>query len=229
MRILKLKKMKKLNFFVAASAVAMMVVSCGSPETVEATDAVAVEAVESSAVYALAPNQQIEWEGHKPFVENYGHYGTININNGSIAVEGDAIVGGSFEIDMNSIHAIDMEGNEKYDNFIGHLKSDDFFAVANFPTSSFEITSVTASANDELGTTHRISGNLTMRDQTKNITFDAIVTMTDDMVSITAPGFQIDRKNWNVMFGSTGIAGLAKDKLIADNIGLKFAISGKKA
>jgi polyisoprenoid-binding protein YceI len=222
--------MKKVQFFLTAGVAAFLMASCGGPDTVEASDAVEVQEVEeTAAVYTLAAGQVLDWEGHKPFVENYGHYGTINIASGSIAVEGDNIVGGNFEIDMSTIHAIDMEGKEKYNDLIGHLKSDDFFAVDAYPVSTFEITNVAAQANDELGTTHRISGNLTMRDQTKNISFDANVAMTDDMVTLSAPGFKIDRKNWNVMFGSTGIAGLAKDKLIADDIGLKFSISGKKS
>lgn len=221
--------MKKANLFLLSGAFALAFTACNNAGTVEATDAVEVEAVTEAATFAVAEGAQINWIGHKPFVENYGHNGTINITAGSLAVAGDAVVGGEFVIDMQTIHAIDMVGNENYDKLVGHLLSDDFFAAAQYPTAKFEITAIEAVANEELGTSHKVSGNLTMRDVTKNITFDANVTMTENSVAIAAPGFKIDRKNWNVMFGSTGITGLAKDKLIADDIELSFEINAAKS
>ncbi|MCH8554557.1 MAG: YceI family protein [Schleiferiaceae bacterium] len=213
-----------------AGSIAFAMTACNSGETVEATDAVDVQEVSAEAVtYSFGSDQALTWEGHKPFVENYGHYGTIKIAEGSLMVKEGAIEGGSFVIDMNTIIAEDMIGNENYDKLVGHLNSDDFFAVEQFPTSKFEITNVVAETDEEKGTTHKISGNLTLRDQTKNITFGANVMMTENSVTLSAPGFKIDRKNWNVMFGSTGIEGLAKDKLIADDIALKFEISATKS
>jgi polyisoprenoid-binding protein YceI len=110
---------------------------------------------------------------------------------------------------------------------VGHLKSEDFFHAEAHPTASFAITGVRAEANEEKGTTHVISGNLTMRGVEKNISFPATVTITDAGVTIDAPEFAIDRKNWNVMFGSTGIVGLAKEKLIDDSILLTLNVQAK--
>jgi len=228
MKPLKLLKMKKTSLFLLTGAFALAFTACNNnAETVEATEAVEVQEV-VAAPYTVASGAQINWVGNKPFVENYGHNGTIDITSGTMMVDNGNLAGGEFTIDMNTIIAADMVGNENYDKLVGHLKSDDFFAVEQYPTAKFEITAVTAEANAELGTSHKISGNLTMRDVTKNITFDANVTTTDNSVSIAAPAFKIDRKNWNVMFGSTGIAGLAKDKLIADDIQLSFEISATK-
>jgi polyisoprenoid-binding protein YceI len=122
---------------------------------------------------------------------------------------------------MNTMVAEDFKENKKYADLMGHLASPDFFDVANYPTAEFVITGVEAAANDEKGTTHKINGNLTMRGTTKNISFDAKVVVSDQGVSFSAPEFGIDRKNWNVMFSSTGaenFASLTKDQLIDDTI-----------
>ncbi len=58
-----------------------------------------------------------------------------------------------------------------------HLKSDDFFNAEQFPTISFKSTSFEKTGTD----TYKIAGNLTIRDVTKPVVFDAklLGTMTD--------------------------------------------------
>jgi polyisoprenoid-binding protein YceI len=143
------------------------------------------------------------------------------ISDGSFDVKEGNLVGGSFTIDMGTIVAEDFLGNEKYDDLIGHLNSPDFFDVATYPTAKFEITGVKENASEEGGTSHLVMGNLTMRDQTNNITFPANVKVSDTGVELSAPEFGIDRTKWDVMFHSTGDAGFAeltKDQLIDDTI-----------
>jgi polyisoprenoid-binding protein YceI len=56
----------------------------------------------------------------------------------------------------------------------GHLKSDDFFNAEKFPEISFKSTSF-----EKLGDTkYKITGDLTIRDVTKNVTFDATLNGT---------------------------------------------------
>lgn len=52
--------------------------------------------------------------------------------------------------------------------FANHLKSKDFFDAATYPTARFVSTSVVASGNNA-----KITGNLTIKDQTKPVTIDA--------------------------------------------------------
>lgn len=52
--------------------------------------------------------------------------------------------------------------------FAGHLKSKDFFDAATYPTARFVSTGVVARGN-----TAKITGNLTIKDQTKPVTIDA--------------------------------------------------------
>jgi len=97
----------------------------------------------------------------------------------------------------------------------GHLKSPDFFDVANFPEATFEITSVTAGA--EAGTA-TISGNLTMRGVTKNITFPATVTEATETSVKASADFNVLREDWGLVY-----KGMADD-LISKEFNLKVEL-----
>jgi polyisoprenoid-binding protein YceI len=220
-------------FTASILALAATVSSCGgnSGEAIEATDAVEVEDVAASATYTVENGSTLHWEGFKTYASGK-HDGLISITEGQLMTEGSEIIGGMFTIDMNSIALNDMQPeNEYYGKLVGHLKSDDFFNAEMFPTSKFEISSVEASA-DEMGNTHLVSGNLTIRDISKNITFPAKVMMHDDMVHLSAPSFTIDRTQWNVMYDSENTLGEltdgVKEKLIDHNIKLDFDLKATK-
>jgi polyisoprenoid-binding protein YceI len=59
-------------------------------------------------------------------------------------------------------------GNSRRDR---HLKADDFFNAAQFPEIKFQSTSFERSADNS----YKINGNLTIRDSTKSVTFDAVL------------------------------------------------------
>jgi polyisoprenoid-binding protein YceI len=67
----------------------------------------------------------------------------------------------SFTADINSIHT----GNEQRDN---HLKSADFFDAANHPKLIFTSTAVEKDGND-----YKITGDLTIRETTKQVVLNA--------------------------------------------------------
>ena len=82
---------------------------------------------------------KIEWEGEKL---TGSHEGTIMFKEGYLDMDGDKITGGEFIVDMTSIVATDLEGEGKQ-KLEGHLKSDDFFGVANHPTAKLTIKNAT--------------------------------------------------------------------------------------
>lgn len=221
-------KMKKSLLFLSAAA---FLAACGSsaPEqTVETTDAQAVQEVaEAATVPAMAEASTINWVGFKTY-DDGRHNGTVAIKNGEFQIKGEELVGGSFTIDMNSIACMDLTDAEYNGKLVGHLKSDDFFGVETNPEAKFEIVSVAANDTADTTTTasHTVTGNLTLRGVTKAITVPANIKVSNGHVQVTTPEFAIDRKQWNVMYGSTGIEGLAKDKLIDDNILLSLDING---
>jgi len=94
--------MKKL---LSLSAAALLAVACGQG-TLDATDA--QDAAQGGQTLTVdGATSGIEWYGHKPFVENYGHGGTLAITEGTVGVENGALVSGSFTLDMNSIVCTD--------------------------------------------------------------------------------------------------------------------------
>ena len=81
---------------------------------------------------------KITWKGYKVTGE---HYGSVSLKNGDLKYEDGKLVGGSFVIDMPTIKVEDLQG-EYAGKLEGHLKSDDFFGVKNYPTAKFVITQV---------------------------------------------------------------------------------------
>jgi polyisoprenoid-binding protein YceI len=214
-------KMKKISLI----ALITLISAACSQETVETTEAQEV-AVGGQSWTVDVVNSQIEWYGHKPFVENYGHQGTLAVIEGNIGVADGKVVSGRFILDMNSIECSDTElPQEKKDYLVGHLKGEDFFDVGLHPTASFEITSIDQPKSGSGQAS--IAGNLTLKGITKNIVFDAHVEVTDSKVVLSAPSFKIDRKEWGITYKSSGITSLAKDELIADDLGISFEVQAK--
>lgn len=208
-------------------SILLLAVSCSnSPKNkIEGTDSQAIADGSGQQLTVDTQASSIHWVGTKP---GGSHHGTIAIKEGNLAINGTEVASGSFTIDMNAIVDEDLTDKKMNDMLVTHLKSADFFDVAKYPTSSFTITKVEAvSGNDSI--THRISGNLKMKDAEKNITFDAKITKEGDAYKAVTVPFTIDRTQWNVQYGSKSIFADLKDKFIDDNIELQITIIAKAA
>ncbi|MCF7561810.1 YceI family protein [Sabulilitoribacter multivorans] len=206
------------------SALTLFIVSC-KDKAKEATtvEAEAVTEVTPETVYtADAGASTIEWQGFKP---TGSHNGTISLESGTLNTTDGKISGGLFTIDMASIVDLDIpadkEGNAK---LVGHLKSPDFFDVEKYPTAKFEITGI----NETEGKT-MLSGNLTLKDATNNITFPVSVSQENDSITLASETFTIDRSKWNVKFGSKSFFDDLGDKFINDDIELKIKVKAAKS
>lgn len=218
--------MKKsiLSLFVLAT---ISFVGCKNDKNEAADAAEVATASEEAVTYTVdAATSMVEWVGSKPAGK---HNGTISVSGGEVMVKGNAIEGGNFTIDMNSITVLDLVAGEGKEDLEGHLKGatkeneDHFFNVAKFPTSTFEITSVTGDA-----TTATISGNLTMKGITKNVTFPAMVSVDDATVTIKSEGFKINRTEWQVNYASKSVFDDLKDKFVDDEIELVVTVKATK-
>lgn len=156
-------------------------------------------------------NSTIHWSGYKP---TGSHTGTVELQAGTISLDGNKITGGNFTVDMHSIK--DSDGSEKLEK---HLKSKDFFEVVVFPTATFELTH-TANKN---GKTY-ITGNLTVKNNTKQITFPASISVTDSSITLTSEVFKINRADFNVRYKSKSFFNNLKEKFINDEFDLKVKI-----
>ncbi|GAA3934132.1 YceI family protein [Chitinophaga oryziterrae] len=138
-------------------------------------------------------------------------FGDIKVADGSLNIENGALTGGSFEMNMNTLitdPASVTEKDKKSTELDSHLKSPDFFDVAKHPTAKFVITGVapydsTKGKSLLPGATHLISGNLTLKDSTLNITFPAQITVSQNDVTANAK-FVIDRTAWGINYKTEG-------------------------
>lgn len=99
----------------------------------------------------------------------------------------------SFEADVNSISTNNADRD-------AHLKSDDFFSAEKFPTLSFKSTSFKKNSGSE----YTLTGDLTIRDVTKSVSFPVEYggTATDPYGQVKA-GFEIAGKFNRSEFGLT--------------------------
>ena len=165
-------------------------------------------------------SSNIVWTGYKVTGK---HTGTVKVKNGDLQFADGKLTGGSFDIDMNSITCTDQEG-EWAAKLVGHLKSDDFFGVAKFPTSKFVITRVIP--QDSKGN-YKVIGNLTIKETTKEIKFFANLTESNGQVTATGK-ITIDRSEFNVRYGSGSFFDGLGDKTIYDEFDLNVSLVAKK-
>lgn len=224
-----MKNLIKITFLMLTVS---MFVAC---KNTKGEDAKVSEKVETSSkaegkTYTVATDvSKVMWEGSKP---TSSHNGTVNISEGTVIVNGDAVVGGSFTLDMNSIANLDIEDEGKRAYLESHLKgmgddnADDFFNVKKYPTAKYEITKVTKKEGDPNGNA-LVYGNLTMRDVTKSVGFVANIDITNGMVRVNTSQFKIDRTQWGIKYGSPSFFEGLADKAINNDIGLKVTLVAK--
>ncbi len=159
----------------------------------------------------------IKWSGEYAFYYG-GHDGIIKFKEGYLIKTDDVITGGEFIIDMNTIQSQDMDEEEARKDLDKHLKNEDFFDVEKYPTAKLVITSV--SYHDALRM--KINANLTIKDVTLPITFEARAIYERKQLKTR---FKIDRTLWGINYKSKEIAGKLKDGLISDAIGFEVLLS----
>lgn len=237
--------MKRIFLFANAILVAgslSFLSSCNNaPKSQEAevVDTVAIVPEETQATQELVIDTSasaITWIGSKPGGQ---HNGTLGLSADSkLMVENGTLTGGTIMLDMTDITVLDLQDKpDKNADLVTHLKSDEFFAVETYPTSTFTITSVEAvdastievveGEHSTENPTHKITGNLKMMDVEKAISFYANVTMPEGEVKASAK-FNIDRTEFNVSHMAEGVDAV-KDKFINNTVNVGFDITAKAA
>ena len=157
----------------------------------------------------------VAWNGYKVTGK---HNGLVNLKSGNLQFEGGKLTGGSFEIDMNSISCLDMTG-EYANKLVNHLKSDDFFGVANYPLVTFTTTRVVHQGQD----LYKIEGNLTIKKITKSIRFNTKLKERAGRKELNAQ-IKLDRADFNVKFGSGSFFDNLGDKTIYDEFDINVTL-----
>ena len=122
----------------------------------------------------------------------------------------------NFSIDVNSI-------NTENENRDKHLKGDDFFNAEKFPTMKFESTSLQPLGNNK----YKLTGNLTIRDVTKPVSFDVTYGGTITSKGKTKAGFKatttINRFDYNLKWNAaTETGGMVVGKDVEVSVKLEL-------
>ena len=176
-------------------------------------------------VYKISTKSStIEWVGRKVIGE---HKGNIKVIPGELSIKNGIIEGGTINFDMTSITCNDMQG-EYADKLVSHLKSDDFFSVEKFKTATFKIKNIKPIEGAEEGKfNYTITGDLTIKGITNEISFPAIVASKEDNI-VTIGEVNVDRTKWDIKYGSASFVENIGDKAIHNDFTIKFKVGAKK-
>jgi polyisoprenoid-binding protein YceI len=163
----------------------------------------------------VSAQSTIEWIGRKV---TGAHNGTIPVKNGSLTLTDNKLSGGKFIIDTTAINIIDVTDPATNAQFAGHLASDDFFSSEKFPEATFEITTVNG---------NQVEGNLTIKDITHTISFNADVNVNEDTVNASGK-IVVDRTKYNMKFRSGNFFKDLGDTLIYNDFDLNVTITATK-
>jgi len=218
-------KKQVLSLF-AIATLSILAFSCKGEKKNEttATEAKTEKVETDSAVkYKADPaTTVITWKGSKAV--GGSHDGTMRISSGSLATKDGKLESGSFIIDIKSLEVKDIpfedQGNA---DLKSHLLNEDFFDAGKHPNAAFSITNIA----DKDGKT-MVEGNLTIKGQKKNISFPATVDVSGNDITLTSEPFTIDRTDFGIIYGSSSIVGLAKDRIISNDIELSVTVKGTK-
>jgi len=176
--------------------------------------------IEGQEIYKISlENSTIEWIGKKV---SGAHSGYINIKSAFFIFEEEKLVGGEFNIDMNSIKCTDIENPRYAAKLEEHLKDPDFFNSSKYPTSNFKITNIIFD-----GTSYIISGNITIKEISQEITFPAKFENDGDLFHANAT-LKIDRTKHDIKYGSGSFFDDLGDRMIYDEFTLKIHLEASK-
>jgi polyisoprenoid-binding protein YceI len=231
--------MKKMYLFSAAVVVTAMISCTSAPDSDKAITGEAEEVTASTEgdSWKIDPSAStVKWVGTK--VSSH-HVGSIGIANGNLNVKDGAITGGKIVMNMKTLDVTGPKGSNPKGNekLKGHLHSADFFDTEKYPEATFEITAITPNSaavtdvddprQEEINEykvsnpTHTVSGNLTLKDVTKNVEFPAKISMTDGTIDAIAK-FNIDRSLWNITYPGQ------PDDLIRNEVHIGLSIKATK-
>lgn len=221
----------KLLFTTAAFAASSMVLfSCG--ESAPSGDSATVQE-EQQAASSQGASYSVDTAASRVRFVGHGvgknHPGVFKLSSGAVVVDNNLPTGGDFVINIQSME-LEEKGGVFDEKLRPHMMSADFFEAEKFGTAKFEITGVQpyeANGTDTSvieGANFRVSGNFTLKDVTKNITFPARIDISENSLSAKA-NFDIDRTQWQMSYGNDKSLG---DKFINEKVNIELNLQAKK-
>jgi len=163
----------------------------------------------------------VNWTGKKVLGL---HTGSINIANGFIEMTDNRIGRGEVNIDMSSIVVTDIDDKKNHDDFLAHLKNDDFFSVDKFHHAKLMVSGSERTEENKL----KVEGILTIKDISHPISFIASVEIFTDYLHSLGE-IVIDRTQYNIRYGSGKFLQNLGDNLIYDDFVLQFKLVAQRS
>ncbi|WP_318640779.1 YceI family protein [Flavobacterium ardleyense] len=148
---------------------------------------------------------QIKWVGEKVTGK---HEGTVNLSSGTLILDKQKIVGGTFTIAMPTLTVTDLTADQGKAKLEGHLKSEDFFDTETSPEAKLVFRSVAPKANQM----YTVTADLTIKGITQPVTFDLKANSTTASTT-----FKVDRTKYDIKFKSGSFFDNLGDKAIYDD------------
>jgi len=143
---------------------------------------------------------RVEWTGRNLLNK---HQGKLGIKDGSLRFHHGQLIGGEVLFDMHDITCYNLAGDPLHDVLVNHLRSDDFFDVALYPTARFTIHSSVPGDQGTSGAPNlKVHGELALKNVTYPIDFTASAGFTPEGKPAAQAAFAFDRTQWNVLYGS---------------------------
>ncbi|MBG6111034.1 polyisoprenoid-binding protein YceI [Flavobacterium sp. CG_9.10] len=156
---------------------------------------------------------KITWIGKKVTGQ---HEGIVKFKDGNLIFKNKKLVGGNFNADMKSLTNTDQSGTSKM-KLEGHLKSNDFFAVDDYPIANLIFKHIRNQGDN----VYSISADLTIKGKTNPVKFDLVVKKNSAKADFT-----LDRTKFDIKYGSGSFFDDLGDKTIYDdfdmNVNLVF-------
>jgi len=171
----------------------------------------------------VAETSSLQWIGRN-FSKR--HFGSIAVQSGDLTVENCRLSAGAITLDMTTIANWDLQDAVWRDMLIRHLKSDDFFAVASYPTASFFVTGWETETVDSLSAvTGIVTGDLTIKSVTRPISIVATIAPQPDGSIQAHAAFDLDRTLWDVWYGSSRLFERLGMHFVHDMISLELFVT----
>jgi len=170
---------------------------------------------------AIEDSSEVLWECK--WLGGASHDGSVQLVSGSINISETSEVNGSFIVDLNLMKCFDLKNEGANRTLIRHLKSDDFFDVANYPEAMLDLNS----GKNISGNQFEFSGNLTIKGRSHPITFTGTV-IENNLSYDTNLRLIFDRSKYDVRYRSASLFSDLGDRIIADDVKLTVKAKFKK-
>lgn len=159
-----------------------------------------------------ASKSTVAWVGKKITGQ---HSGTVGLKSGALIFKNNKLTGGTFTVDMSKLEVTDIPSGKGKENLEGHLKADDFFGTANYPTANLVFKTIKRKSNN----LYTVVADLTVKNITNPVTFD--IATTNSSASTT---LKIDRTAYGIKYNSGNFFKDLGDKTINDIFDLQVSL-----